>query len=128
MPGVHKIVKIFTKAKLNDKIVNVKDDPLKILKKSEGDNLLYKYGKNTHFCAYKTKYNDKDAIMMLFAIKLSNTVESSMSSETVMEIINLLEKSLIPIDDYKYITNVDGVDKNVAILRIIKLISEFDVI
>lgn len=128
MPGIHKIVKIFTQTKLDGEEVGIEEDPLKILRKAEQGDILYRYGRDTHFCIYKTKIKNQDAIMLLFAITLSNTVESSTSSETVMEIINLLEKLLMPINDYQYITNIGGVDKNVAILRVTKLISEDDIL
>ena len=121
--GMHKIIKIYTETKLDGDYVEHDEDPIEIIRKAETGKNLYRFRKDIHFCSYKTKFDDADAVIMIFSIKLPNTTTgSSASSEMVMDIVDLLENLLSPIQDYKFFRNMDGINKNVAIMRIIKKI------
>jgi len=121
--GMHKILKIFTQTKLDGEVIDNSMDPIEILRKAEEDKNLYRFRKDVHFTAYKTIFKDKDAVIMVFTIKLPNTTTgSSASSEMVMAVVELLETLLSPIDEYKFFRNLDGVNKNIAIMKINKYV------
>lgn len=121
MAGMHKIIKIFKETRLDGKFIEVDTDPINIIRQAEVDKCLYRFRKDIHFCSYKIKYKDVDSVIMVFSIKLPNTTTgSSASSEMVMDIVELLENLLSPIQDYKFFRNMDGINKNVAIMQIIK--------
>ena len=83
----------------------------------------FRFRKDIYFCTYKTTIEDKNAVILIFTIKLPNTTTgSSASSEIVMNIVELLENSFAPIDEYNFLRNIDGVNKNIAILRVTKII------
>lgn len=125
MAGMHKIIKIFKETKLDGKTVKYDEDPIDIIRQAEEDKCLYRFRKDIHFCSYKTSYENEDSVIMVFSIKLPNTTTgSSASSEMVMDVVDLLENLLSPIQDYKFFRNMDGVNKNVAIMQIIKKISK----
>ena len=85
---------------------------------------MYTFKKDVHLCSYKTKLeDDQDAVMMLFSIRLPNTTAgSSASSEKIMEVVGIIEKVLAPIHDYKLLRDVEGINKSMALLKIVKII------
>ena len=121
MAGMHKILKIYTETKLDGKHIDINTDPIDILQMAEDDKNLYRFRKDVHFCCYKTVFENIESILMIFTIKLPNTTTgSSASSEKVMDIVELLEDLLSPINDYRFFRNIEGVNKNIAVLKIVK--------
>lgn len=127
--GNHKILKIFVQAKLNGEKVSSKLSPIEIIKKAEEDKNLNKFNKDMFFCVYKTEYEGEDAVIMVFTMQLPGPVTgSSASSEVVMNLVSLLEKLLMPIDNMDFNRNIEGSRKNIATLTVIKKIRETDYI
>jgi len=127
--GNHKILKMFVQAKLNGEMISSKLSPIEIIKKAEEDKNLNKFKKDIFFCVYKTEYQQEDAVIMVFTMQLPGPVTgSSASSEVVMDIVSLLEKLLMPIDNMDFNRNVEGSRKNIATLTVIKKIRETDYI
>ncbi len=119
---MNKIFKIYKEAKLNEFTIDSSMDPIEILRLAEDQDNLYPFRKDICFTAYKTILPDSDeSIVFVFTIKLPNiTTGSSASSELVMGVVGLLEKLLSPIHEYKFYRNIDGVNKSIAILKIVK--------
>ena len=121
--GLHSLLKIYTQTKLDGVKIDNNEDSVDLLRKSEKEDNLYRFRKDIYFCTYKTTIEDKNAVILIFTIKLPNTTTgSSASSEIVMNIVELLENSFAPIDEYNFLRNIDGVNKNIAILRVTKII------
>lgn len=117
--SIQKIVKTFVQTKLEDHEIPPDTTSLEILRLADKDNRLYKF-KNIHFCCYKTSLDDtKKAVLMVFSIKDESTGSSS-SSEAVMQLVYSLESQFTPILEYKYERNVDGINKNIGLLKIVK--------
>lgn len=125
--SLQKLLKIYIQTKLDGDTVDFKMNPVSLLRKAENDENIFKFKKDIYFCMYKTHVVDKPAIILLFTIKLpDNSSGSSSASEVVMNLVELLEGSFSPINDYEFLRNVDGINKNIAILKIVKLV-EYDI-
>ncbi len=120
--SAQKISKIFIQTKLEENEIEHDLSPLDILRKGDEDQRNYRFRKDVHFCSYKTTLESgTKAVIMVFSIKLPNvTTGSSAASEAVMNIIEILEDVLMPIADYNFQRNIDGINKNIALLRIVK--------
>lgn len=119
---MNKVLRIYTTTKLSEDVITDNMDPIEVLRLAEKEGNLYRFRKDIHFCSYKLGKDDKSYVTMIFTIKLPNTTGSSVSSEIVMDVVEMLETILSPIDYYQFFRNVDGINKNVAILQIKKLI------
>ena len=127
--SVHKILKIFAQTKLGDKSVDYRLNPLDIIRLSEKQENLHRFRKDVFFCCYKTDFENLPAVLFLFTMKLPGpSTGSSASSEIVMEIVKILEKLFMPIDDMEFIREIEGPKKNIAVIKAIKIVRESDTI
>lgn len=122
---VHKLLRIYTEAKLRDEVVDWGNTPEDFIKKAEKSNQLFKFKDNIWICCYKTKYQEEEAglivLMMNFTGSPNGTTESS---ETVMNTVEMFEKLLSPIDNMVYEKRISKNKGNVVFLKIIKKIRE----
>lgn len=127
--NMHKILRMFVQTRLNNLYIDSDIAPLDAIKKAERDEVLNKFRKDIYFCMYKTKYEDEEAIIMLFTMELPGPVTgSSASSEIIMDLVALLEKLLMPIDYMNLGRDIEGSRKNIATLTLIKKIRESDIL
>ena len=121
--SLQKLTKIYIQTKLDGVPVDLNINPVNLLRKAETDGNIYKFKKDIYFCVHKTTANNKPAIIIIFTIKLpDNSSGSSVTSELIMGLVEMLENSFSPIFDYGFSRNVDGINKNIAILKIVKLV------
>jgi hypothetical protein len=127
--SVHKILKIFTQTKLGDKSVDYKLNPIDIIKLAEKQDNLHRFRKDIFFCCYKTVFEEKPAILLLFTMRLPGPpTGSSASSEIVMEIVRILEKLFMPLEDMEFTRDIEEPKKNIAVIKAVKVIRESDTI
>jgi len=120
---------MFAQTRLGDLYIPSDISPLNAIKKAEKDKILNKFKKDIYFCMYKTKYEEDDSIIMLFTMELPGPVTgSSASSEIIMDLVDLLEKLLMPIDYMNLSRDIEGSRKNIATLTLIKKIREDDML
>jgi hypothetical protein len=126
--SVQKISKIFVQTKLEDNEIEYNMSPIDIITKGSDDKKNYRFRKDIHFCMYKTTLpNNKKAIIMIFSIKIPTlTIGSSSESDTVMEIVEILENLLLPLHGWNYQKNIEGINKHVALLKVIKELENED--
>lgn len=129
MSNTHKIMRIFTQACVDSDSVEEGESSLNILRRAETENKMIRYKKDIHCCAYKTTLQDKPAIIMIYSMLLPGPLNgSSASSEIVMDLVGLLEKVLMPIDKIKFTRDIEGSRKNIAVLKVIKILKEENVL
>lgn len=126
----NKLLNIYVNTKLNGEEVNKDESVVGLIDKAKKTNNLYRYKKDMYLCSYKVNYEGDVSIMMLFTMKLPNSSGSgsSSASEMVMTLIKTLEDIFIPIHHYDYRTEIEGLNKNVGVLKIIKKIDKEDLL
>jgi len=117
-------------------VENFNLDELSTLKKAEGEKKLYELleigneesGK-VYYCLNKIKYQEKDSILITFSIELNGTRNgTSKSGRKVMNVLDSVCKVLKSVDYQKcYMYNIEN-KKNIALLKIIKIINEQDML
>jgi hypothetical protein len=126
--SLQKLTKIYIQTKLDGELVDINTNSVNLLRKAETDGNTYKFKKDIYFCVHKSMVGDKPAIIIIFTIKLpDNSSGSSASSELIMNLVSMLENSFSPIYNYWFSRNVDGINKNIAVLKIVKL-SDCDIL
>lgn len=124
----HRLLRIFTETKQETKIIDVNSDPINIMRQAEKDKKIYCFKKGIYFCIYRTTIDDQDGIMMVFTIKLPNTSTSSSSStDMIIELVDFLEDTFNQVT-FNFSRNIEGINKNVAVLTVYKKISESDIL
>lgn len=123
--GIHKILNIFIQTKLEEKTIPFDKNPLEVIRLAEDENKVHRFRKDIFFCCFKTEFEKEPAVICVFTMKLPGPISgSSASSEIVMNVISFMEKLLSPIDKIEFSRNLDYSSKNIALLTIIKKISE----
>lgn len=126
---IHKIVKIYTETKSKGKDINSSTNVIDVFRNAEQNKEIYRYNETTYFCCYKTNFEEKPAILLLFAMNLPGpTSGSSTASDYVMGILSMLEKQFTPLDDTYFTKEIDSSKKNIGFLRVIKIIREDDLL
>ncbi len=121
MVGMQKIQRIISQTRLDGNVIGVNVPPIDILKQAEIEKLVHRYKKDIYFCVYKTTFDESDAIMIVFTMKLpGSSIGSSASSEIIMEIVADLERLLTPYDEIQFVRDVEGKKKNIAFIKFIK--------
>jgi hypothetical protein len=89
--------------------------------KAASKDQLYKL-MNNNLCMFKTKYNGKDAILMIYSIAINTSEESGAKSvaERVMDFVANVEKSFVSLD---YLTSVEVPEDKFIYLVVIKSIN-----
>ena len=131
-------MRTYIQTKISGSYVDHNSQPIELLKKSEKEKKLHSLDDITYYCGYKTKYKEektdeeeKDAVIFVFSMELSGpSTGSSSSSEKVMTLLDFVCKTLKQIDHRKYSKEpIEGKSrKNIAFLKIIKIIREDDIL
>lgn len=123
----HKLKKIFIETRLKGKIIDINTSLSDIVRMAETENNLYKYNDTTFFCCYKTTFQEKSCILILFTIKLPGPpTGSSSASESVITLIEMMEKNFSPIIDFHFEKEIDSKKHNIGLLRLIREIRDSD--
>jgi hypothetical protein len=115
--NIHKAIKVIKEANVSDRFIDMDMRLKDVVKKSEEDDVLYKYNENTFICAYKTIHEKMQVVSILFVIYIGKgTPSTTAMTEQVMGIINMLEKNLVRVYS-KYEVTTDKKGKNIALLQ-----------
>ncbi|MCK5018198.1 MAG: hypothetical protein KAS32_14170 [Candidatus Peribacteraceae bacterium] len=119
--AAHKLRRAYAEARLSDVSIEYNTDPMSVVRQAESEKVLHKFKPDIVYCAYKTKYDNSDAVRIIFTMLLPGPATgSSASSEIVMSIVSFLEELFLPLDHIEFMREVKGKKKNIAILSIIK--------
>jgi len=125
MSNVHKLQRIISTTRLGDNSIDYTTDPVDIIEKSEKLNLTHSFQKDIYFYPFKTEYKGQQALMLLFAIKIGDSiVGSSATTKVVIELINHLENVMDPpITDLFYLKILDNkiLKRPTAMLKVIQV-------
>lgn len=123
--GSHKLLRIFAEARLDGKTIASDMIPLDAFRKAETNNHVHRIRKDTYMCAYKTEFEEKKCLIIFVTMRLPGSLSgSSLASESVMEIVSLLESILSPINYIHFDRNIENNEKNIAMLTVITEIKE----
>lgn len=123
--------RVYIQSKIAGKYVDSENDPANLLRKASSDKKLKK-SEDIIYCAYKTKYKDKDgeekdAVIMAFSMELTGRAKGSISP--VMKLVDFIQRTLIKIDFIKYTRDpIIGTKNNIAFVKVIKIIREDDLL
>jgi len=102
------------------KVENV--DYYNIFCRAASEECLYKY-KDNNFCSFNFKYQNKDSVLIIFSIPLSNNGKklNKHITERIMDIVRDIEQCLVKVD----FTNCENnKDDKMVYLTFIKIIDE----
>jgi hypothetical protein len=117
--GGQKILKIFKEASIETKTIDCNLDIMKILKMAELDEKLYKIG-NSHFCCYKTEYQESNAVVIVFYMTSLSNLDNA---DLTMRTLDLLERLFMPVD-VQYLREEDN-NRTISLLKLIcKLLTD----
>jgi len=129
MAGMNKILQLFVQTRVSGNYIDVDIGPIKAIRQAEKDGVLHKFKKDTYICMYKTIFKKSDAIIIFITMQLPGLqAGSSAASEMVMDITATMEKLLVPLDSIFFDRFVEGNNKNIGTLLIIKKIRETDML
>ena len=127
---IQKVTKVYVEAKVDkrkEKQVPYDIKVMDLYSKAINDNELYKYDKNSYLCAYKTKNNDEQYIIILFTLILPGNINgNNESSKTIMELFSFMEKHFTPLHDTHVDKNISTNGENTYFLKFVKKIDEND--
>ena len=119
--NIQRLIKSRVESNVNGEFVDSELSNSTIIRKAEKDEILVRYNEDMFYCCYRTKYKAKDCVLLLIAIKLPGpSTGSSTSSLLVIDILNMIEKKLMPLEHTFYARELDSSDKSIGILKIIK--------
>jgi hypothetical protein len=128
MANIHKMQRIFIEAKLDDEIIPENQSIIKTIKQAKSNKKIHQLKKGIYLSAHRTTYKGDDAVLMIFSCGIPGTISgSSAATEIVMDLIQTIERIFSPIDDIYYDNEMEGIIKNVAVLKVIKKIREDDI-
>jgi len=103
-------------ASINGKEIDSSTDLTHLFKIAKEMKLLKEYNDTSYFCNFRTKYNNENCIVTLFIIKID---KQKSDVESVIEIMDMLERFLFPILD-KSFKKVNGTgNTNIGIIKVI---------
>jgi len=121
---IHKIMNIFIETKIKGEHVKNGLDTNELISKAKSSDNFYKFKKNIFFFFYKTKLDNKDAILMMYLIKPEGDKNTSgVYSNDLNELISFLESTFFPLDYTKFTRETIN-DENVGILKVVKTINK----
>lgn len=107
--SIHKILTVYKEAKVSDRFVDLNTKLKDVIERAKAEDVLYKYNDSMFVCCYKTKCNDKSAIMILFSIDTTKpSLSSAASSDRLSQLIEVLEKYF----EHVYTKCENYIDKN----------------
>ena len=92
--------------------------------KAAGKDQLYKL-MNNNLCMFKTKWNEKDAVLMIYSIPINTNEESGAKSvaERVMDFVSNVEKAFVSLD---YLTSTEVPEDKFIYIVVIKTVNGRD--
>ena len=122
--NIHMFMNVYIDTKINGKVIEYNMSNSDIIRRAEQDDILHKYNTNIFFCCYKTVFEETDSIIILIAFSRlpGASTGSTAASELVMDMVHMLEKKLVLMDDIYYVKEIDSDDKSIGLLKIIKKI------
>lgn len=121
---MQKLLKIISQTRLDGEELPFDMDPVSVLRRAERSENFFKLKRNIYFCCYKTKYDGLDAIMFYFAVQFNDPANIASMNESILSVIDLMESLLTPISHYRFYRNLDGINKNIVLLKFIKVYDE----
>jgi len=126
---IHKILKIYSETRLRGRSIPWDMPVTEIVRMAEQEKELFKYNETTFFCCYRTDYEGKPSILILFTMNLPGPASgSSTASEYVIGILSMLERQFTPLADTHFSKEIDCAKKNIGLLRVIKTTTENDIL
>lgn len=123
--NIQKLVKTFVETSVSGEFISSELTNSDIIRKAERENKLQRYNEDIYFCCYKTTFEEKDGVLLLCAFRLPGpSTGSSAASEMVFDMLGMIEKRLMPIQNTYYVREIDSNDKSIGILRVIKVIND----
>lgn len=89
------VLELFKKTRLYGEYVDFNLTDKELLKKAKEQNIIHTIDKNISVCAYKTKIDEKDYVLLLFKLSLpGQSSNSSSSTKIIMELVSSVEYTL----------------------------------
>lgn len=126
---IPRLFKVYVKTRYDGGYINIEQKDSDILSQAEILGEIYSHSSDIIYCSYKVEggINDKDAIIMIFRIKLPGPVTGSAdASEMIMTIVKLLETQIKDLHHISFNREISKSKKNIGYLRIIKVANDED--
>jgi len=119
----NKIYRYFIEEKTKEIEIDSSLNSYEILDIAKQKNKIIKIDKNIFLTLFKTKFEEKDSILMLFVIDFDGKINIATLNEVVLEIVGYLEKTFGQMDDMLYFKDEDKKNKKgISFLKVIKKI------
>ena len=119
----NKIYRYFIEEKTKEVEIDSSLNSYEILDIAKQKNKIIKIDKNIFLTLFKTKFEEKDSILMLFVINFDGKINIDTLNEVVLGIVGYLEKTFGQMDDMLYFKDEDKKNKKgISFLKVIKKI------
>ena len=119
----NKIYRYFIEEKTKEVEIDSSLNSYEILDIAKQKNKIIKIDKNIFLTLFKTKFEEKDSILMLFVIDFDGKINIATLNEVVLGIVGYLEKTFGRMDDMLYFKDEDKKNKKgISFLKVIKKI------
>ncbi len=119
----NKIYRYFIEEKTKEVEIDSSLNSYEILDIAKQKNKIIKIDKNIFLTLFKTKFEEKDSILMLFVIDFDGKINIATLNEVVLGIVGYLEKTFGQMDDMLYFKDEDKKNKKgISFLKVIKKI------
>mgnify|MGYP000919100716 FL=1 len=119
----NKIYRYFIEEKTKEIEIDSSLNSYEILDIAKQKNKIIKIDKNIFLTLFKTKFEEKDSILMLFVINFDGKINIATLNEVVLGIVGYLEKTFGQMDDMLYFKDEDKKNKKgISFLKVIKKI------
>jgi len=119
----NKIYRYFIEEKTKEVEIDSSLNSYEILDIAKQKNKIIKIDKNIFLTLFKTKFEEKDSILMLFVINFDGKINIATLNEVVLGIVGYLEKTFGQMDDMLYFKDEDKKNKKgISFLKVIKKI------
>ncbi len=119
----NKIYRYFIEEKTKEIEIDSSLNSYEILDIAKQKNKIIKIDKNIFLTLFKTKFEEKDSILMLFVIDFDGKINIATLNEVVLGIVGYLEKTFGQMDDMLYFKDEDKKNKKgISFLKVIKKI------
>lgn len=119
----NKVYRYFIEEKTKEVEIDSSLNSYEILDIAKQKNKIIKIDKNIFLTLFKTKFEEKDSILMLFVINFDGKINIATLNEVVLGIVGYLEKTFGQMDDMLYFKDEDKKNKKgISFLKVIKKI------
>lgn len=119
----NKVYRYFIEEKTKEIEIDSSLNSYEILDIAKQKNKIIKIDKNIFLTLFKTKFEEKDSILMLFVINFDGKINIATLNEVVLGIVGYLEKTFGQMDDMLYFKDEDKKNKKgISFLKVIKKI------